>query len=78
MQQVDANSDLWRTDFTRRSLTAELIRPEDFVRFPYFVFQPETPWQTARRAAPSLLILALFAVATLTIGVTGMLRYSVG
>jgi ABC-2 type transport system permease protein len=78
MQQVDANSVVWRTEFTRRSLTAELIRPEDFARFPYFVFQPETPWQTARRAAPWLLMLALFAVATLTIGVSGMLRYSVG
>jgi ABC-2 type transport system permease protein len=78
MQQVESNADAWRTEFTRRSLTAELIRPEDFARFPYFVFQPETPWETARRAAPSLLMLTAFAVAALTVGVTGMLRYSAG
>lgn len=75
MQQVNANGVVWRNEFTRRSLLAELIRPEDFDHFPYFVFQPETAPQVARRAAPYLALLVAFSVAALVLGATRMLRY---
>ena len=63
MRQVNRNSEEWRYSFTRRSAVSELIRPEDFDRFPYFAFEPETTTDVAARAAGPLMLLLVTSLA---------------
>lgn len=77
MKQVYRNSGEWRYDVMKRSAISELVRPEDFDHFPYFVFEPETTAEVARRATtPLTLLLAMAAIANVT-GFVWMRRYPV-
>jgi hypothetical protein len=73
-EQVERQHSRWKLFFLKRSLCAQLLRPEDFRQFPYFVYEPESPRELARRllfplAALAFLTALIAAVALMLIGV---------
>jgi ABC-2 type transport system permease protein len=73
LEQVERQHRQWKEFFLKRSLHAQLLRPEDFAQFPYFQYEPEALDTIAKHISFPLAMLAL-----LTVGITAVALIRVG
>jgi ABC-2 type transport system permease protein len=72
MAQVNLNHREWRHYFLKKTLSGDLLRPDDYSKFPYFQYQDETLDSALAWIRPPLIEMTIIAV---IVAVAGLIRF---